>query len=310
MVDEVQDFSPLELAVLLDATTRAALGDAGGRHRAGDRARTRLLDLDRAARLPRHRARARRAAARQLPVDARDRRLRRTRARPADRRRPPGRAARGRARRVVPVRGRRASAPSSCRTRSRSWCATSPTRRWRCSRATPSRRALYYEALAHAEVPSLRLVADQDFSFSAGIDVTDVRQSKGLEFDIVILLEVTDASYPGDRRRAPPAARGDDPRRAPALDHLRRHPLAAAARSSLRWISALPRLVARSSRSPRLPSLLALAPRSRPRRRRPPLRAVSGAALRPSAARRAWAFSGASAAVSKLNCSRRAGKST
>ena len=92
---------------------------------------------------------------------------------------------------------------SSCRTRSRSWCATSPTRRWRCSRATRSRRALYYEALARAEVPSLRLVADQDFSFTAGIDVTDVRQSKGLEFDIVILLDVTDASYPAtdDARR-------------------------------------------------------------------------------------------------------------
>jgi len=61
----------------------------------------------------------------------------------------------------------------------------------------PEQARATYEALAHAEVPSLRLVADQDFSFSAGIDVTDVRQSKGLEFDIVILLDVTDASYPG-----------------------------------------------------------------------------------------------------------------
>jgi len=60
-----------------------------------------------------------------------------------------------------------------------------------------------YEALIHAEVPTLRLVADQDFSFVAGIDVTDVRQSKGLEFDIVILLDVNDASYPpsDDARR-------------------------------------------------------------------------------------------------------------
>jgi ATP-dependent DNA helicase UvrD/PcrA len=67
----------------------------------------------------------------------------------------------------------------------------------------PEQARLAYEALARAEVPSLRLVADQDFSFSAGIDVTDVRQSKGLEFDIVILLEVTDASYPAtdDARR-------------------------------------------------------------------------------------------------------------
>ena len=81
MIDEVQDFSPLELAVLLDATTRAALGHAGGRHGAGDRARARLLELGRAARLSRHRARARRAAARELPLDARDRRRRRARAR-------------------------------------------------------------------------------------------------------------------------------------------------------------------------------------------------------------------------------------
>jgi DNA helicase-2/ATP-dependent DNA helicase PcrA len=67
----------------------------------------------------------------------------------------------------------------------------------------PEQARLAYEALARAEVPSLRLVADQDFSFSAGIDVTDVRQSKGLEFDIVILLEVSDASYPAsdDARR-------------------------------------------------------------------------------------------------------------
>ena len=55
---------------------------------------------------------------------------------------------------------------------------------------------LYYDALARAEVPALRLVADQDFSFTPGIDVTDVRQTKGLEFDIVILLEVSQASYP------------------------------------------------------------------------------------------------------------------
>jgi DNA helicase II / ATP-dependent DNA helicase PcrA len=67
----------------------------------------------------------------------------------------------------------------------------------------PEQARLAYEALAHAEVPTVRLVADQDFSFSAGIDVTDVRQSKGLEFDIVILLDVTDASYPAtdDARR-------------------------------------------------------------------------------------------------------------
>jgi DNA helicase-2/ATP-dependent DNA helicase PcrA len=67
----------------------------------------------------------------------------------------------------------------------------------------PEQARLYYEALARAEVPTLRLVDNQDFSFTSGVDVTDVRQSKGLEFDIVILLEVTDASYPAsdDARR-------------------------------------------------------------------------------------------------------------
>jgi DNA helicase-2/ATP-dependent DNA helicase PcrA len=57
---------------------------------------------------------------------------------------------------------------------------------------------LYYEALSSSDVPELRLVADQDFSFRAGIDVTDVTQTKGLEFDIVILLEVTEESYPAN----------------------------------------------------------------------------------------------------------------
>jgi DNA helicase-2/ATP-dependent DNA helicase PcrA len=67
----------------------------------------------------------------------------------------------------------------------------------------PEQARLYYEALAAAELPSLRLVADQDFLFTAGIDVTDVRQTKGLEFDIVILLEVSEAAYPvsDDARR-------------------------------------------------------------------------------------------------------------
>jgi DNA helicase-2/ATP-dependent DNA helicase PcrA len=55
---------------------------------------------------------------------------------------------------------------------------------------------LYYEALVAAEVPHVRLVANQDFSFRPGIDVTDVRQTKGLEFDIVILVEVNEDSYP------------------------------------------------------------------------------------------------------------------
>lgn len=67
----------------------------------------------------------------------------------------------------------------------------------------PEQARLHYEALAAAEVPALRLVADQDFCFRPGIDVTDVKQTKGLEFDIVVLLEANAESYPtnDDARR-------------------------------------------------------------------------------------------------------------
>ncbi len=57
---------------------------------------------------------------------------------------------------------------------------------------------LYYQGLKNAEVPFLRRIAQQDFPFKAGVDVTDVRQVKGLEFDYVVLLEVSAASYPED----------------------------------------------------------------------------------------------------------------
>ncbi len=46
------------------------------------------------------------------------------------------------------------------------------------------------------ELQDLRLVADQDFTFTPGIDVTDIKQVKGLEFDYVILLDVDSEHYP------------------------------------------------------------------------------------------------------------------
>jgi len=39
---------------------------------------------------------------------------------------------------------------------------------------------------------------EQDFPFKPGVDVTDVRQVKGLEFDYVILVDVTESTYPVD----------------------------------------------------------------------------------------------------------------
>lgn len=62
----------------------------------------------------------------------------------------------------------------------------------------PEQAREYAEGLAHAEVPNVRLIAEQDFPFKAGVDVTDVRQVKGLEFDYVVLVEVTAVAYPDD----------------------------------------------------------------------------------------------------------------
>lgn len=55
---------------------------------------------------------------------------------------------------------------------------------------------VYFDGLARAEVTAVRRVAKQDFAWEPGVDVTDVRQTKGLEFDEVILIETTASSYP------------------------------------------------------------------------------------------------------------------
>jgi DNA helicase II / ATP-dependent DNA helicase PcrA len=60
----------------------------------------------------------------------------------------------------------------------------------------PQQADIYCEGLSRAELPNVRRVAKQDFSWEPGVDVTDVRQTKGLEFDEVVLLETTTASYP------------------------------------------------------------------------------------------------------------------
>ena len=60
----------------------------------------------------------------------------------------------------------------------------------------PQQAEVYYDGLVRAEVPNVRRVRRQDFTWERGFDVTDVRQTKGLEFDEVILLETTASSYP------------------------------------------------------------------------------------------------------------------
>lgn len=60
----------------------------------------------------------------------------------------------------------------------------------------PQQAEVYFEGLSRAEVPNVRRVAKQDFTWDAGFDVTDIRQTKGLEFDEVILVETSAASFP------------------------------------------------------------------------------------------------------------------
>jgi DNA helicase-2/ATP-dependent DNA helicase PcrA len=54
----------------------------------------------------------------------------------------------------------------------------------------------YFEGLRRAEVPALRRVRRDEFNFQPGVDVTDVAQVKGLEFDYVVMVDVNETSYP------------------------------------------------------------------------------------------------------------------
>ena len=80
----------------------------------------------------------------------------------------------------------------------RALCAAEPLASVAVISRTPEQARVYAEGLQHAEVPNVRLIAEQDFPFRAGIDVTDVRQVKGLEFDYVVLVEVNAHGYPED----------------------------------------------------------------------------------------------------------------
>jgi DNA helicase-2/ATP-dependent DNA helicase PcrA len=44
-------------------------------------------------------------------------------------------------------------------------------------------------------------VRQQDFRFAPGVEVTEIEQAKGLEFDYVILSEVDDAHFPDEPAR-------------------------------------------------------------------------------------------------------------
>jgi DNA helicase-2/ATP-dependent DNA helicase PcrA len=63
---------------------------------------------------------------------------------------------------------------------------------------TPSHELsrLYFNGLQTSEVPKLRIVENQSFTFAPGIEVTEVEPVKGLEFDYVVLVEASATSYP------------------------------------------------------------------------------------------------------------------
>ncbi len=53
-----------------------------------------------------------------------------------------------------------------------------------------------YKALRHTGLRSATLVREQNFSFGPGVEICDIAQTKGLEFDYVILMNVDRETFP------------------------------------------------------------------------------------------------------------------
>ncbi|MCA9564359.1 MAG: AAA family ATPase, partial [Myxococcales bacterium] len=53
-----------------------------------------------------------------------------------------------------------------------------------------------HSALCRAELPALHLVRDYDFTFRPGVEVAEISQAKGLEFDYVIVWDCDSKTYP------------------------------------------------------------------------------------------------------------------
>lgn len=62
----------------------------------------------------------------------------------------------------------------------------------------PEQADVYYEALQMAEIPNLRRVRAYEFAFRPGVEITEIFQVKGLEYDYVVLLDVNASSFPDD----------------------------------------------------------------------------------------------------------------
>ena len=55
---------------------------------------------------------------------------------------------------------------------------------------------VYFDALRMAEIPNLRRIRSFEFAFRPGVEVTEIRQVKGLEYDYVVLVDVNASSFP------------------------------------------------------------------------------------------------------------------
>jgi DNA helicase-2/ATP-dependent DNA helicase PcrA len=62
----------------------------------------------------------------------------------------------------------------------------------------PEQADRYFEGLRRAEVPALRRVHAQEFGFRPGVEVTEICQAKGLEFDYVVLVDANAGTFGTD----------------------------------------------------------------------------------------------------------------
>ncbi|HTJ80410.1 MAG TPA: 3'-5' exonuclease, partial [Polyangiaceae bacterium] len=60
----------------------------------------------------------------------------------------------------------------------------------------PEQADNYYSALRMADIPNLRRIRAFEFAFKPGVEITDVKQVKGLEYDYVVLVDVNSTTYP------------------------------------------------------------------------------------------------------------------
>jgi len=67
---------------------------------------------------------------------------------------------------------------------------------------SPAQSALYHAGLEDCDLTGLHRVEHQDFAFAPGVEITEIEQARGLEFDYVVLLDATALHFP-----ATPAAR-------------------------------------------------------------------------------------------------------